>query len=157
LNNGIKEGRQSSPKFSIRAYLDRYPDVRKSVGSTNYPAALKHWLRFGREECRDASPEGFTGSYGSDPRLAQDIFDSRFYLLANQDVCKVFGMNDAKAVEHWLNNGIKEGRQSSPKFSIRAYLDRYPDVKKLVGATNYLGALKHWIDNGRREGRNPRP
>jgi len=56
LNHGIDEGREASPHFSPRAYLARYADLTAAFGSTNYRAALDHWISHGIKECRNAAP-----------------------------------------------------------------------------------------------------
>ena len=61
------------------------------------------------------------------------------------------------ALHHWLDDGIEEGRQGSPDFSVADYLDRYPDLQKTLGKQNYADALDHWLNSGKDEGRDGRP
>jgi hypothetical protein len=90
-----------------------------------------------------------------DPKLA--VLDPRWYLTNYSDLYAAFGGDLLKAQDHWLANGIREGRQSSATFSIAAYLRRYPDLQNAFGANNYAAALNHYISNGRNEGRSAAP
>ncbi len=150
--------RQCSAEFSIRAYLDRYSDLKRLFG-TNFLAGFKHWNDYGRKENRNPRPMNGGRPLGVDAddyRILKPLFDASFYLNKYADLKKLFGDDKAAAANHWLDYGMREGRQGSPTFSVRAYQDRYSDLKRLFG-TNYLAAFKHWNDYGRRENRNPRP
>ncbi len=89
--------------------------------------------------------------------MENNVFDACFYASKYPDIKAVFGVDWWKAGHHWVNQGVREGRQSSAGFSIKAYLNRYPDLQRAFGATNYAAALNHWWEHGKKEGRNPRP
>lgn len=89
-----------------------------------------------------------------DPR--QTVLDPTFYLNHHPDLKNALGTNHAAARNHWLQKGIREGRQSSAAFSIKDYVARYPDVQRAHG-TNYAAALDHWLTTGKKERRDPRP
>lgn len=55
LTWGIREGRVASPSFSPSAYLNRYSDLVAAFGSTNYSAAIQHFLTHGLCEGRNGS------------------------------------------------------------------------------------------------------
>ncbi len=84
-------------------------------------------------------------------------FDPVFYADKYSDLKTAFGYDCAKLKSHWDEFGLNEGRQSSSSFSIKAYLNRYPDLVKAFGATNYKAAWKHWFEYGKQEKRNPAP
>lgn len=95
-----------------------------------------------------------------DPRLA--VLDVNFYLTQNADLQRAFGTpNNPKAQEaarqHWLDYGLREGRDPAPNFSLRGYLGRYVDLQRAFGPTNWEAAFRHWVDHGQRERRDPRP
>ena len=58
--------------------------------------------------------------------LKSDLFDSKYYLLQNEDVKKA-KMNP---VLHYLQFGWKEGRNPSPLFNTQDYLYLRPDILK---------------------------
>lgn len=76
LDVGIKEGRDSSPNFSIGGYLARYPELQKGFGN-DYAAAL----------------------------------DPIFYANRYPELKQALGYKVPLLTSHWLQYGIKEGRQ----------------------------------------------
>lgn len=76
------------------------------------------------------------------------VFDAEYYLEKQPDVNRFYAGNKKSALVHWLGDGIKQGRDASPTFSIKYYMKKYPDVP----ATN-REAVAHWIKAGAVEGR----
>jgi hypothetical protein len=97
--------------------------------------------------------QAFSAS-AQDPRLS--VLDPNFYLGIHPDLRAAFGANAAAAQKHWLDHGLREGRQPSANFQFQAYLARYPDLKRAFG-NDFPATLNHWLQHGRREGRNPAP
>jgi hypothetical protein len=64
------------------------------------------------------------------------VFDANYYMGKYPDLCNAFRGDTQRAREHWLNNGIREGRQASPVFSAVYYVTLYPNIKNAFG-TNY--------------------
>jgi hypothetical protein len=83
------------------------------------------------------------------------VFDLAYYKANYADLRNAFGNNDEAYIQHWLDYGIKEGRQASEEFSSITYINRYPDLKNAFG-NNYELAVKHYIDYGIGEGRTAR-
>lgn len=90
------------------------------------------------------------------PGAPQNLVDPAFYMGAYPDLMAAFRGNADQARNHWLQFGIREGRQPSANFYAASYLARYDDLKIAFG-NNYEAALRHWIDNGWREGRDASP
>jgi pimeloyl-ACP methyl ester carboxylesterase len=84
------------------------------------------------------------------------VFNADYYLATYGDLRNAFGSDRVRAETHWLNHGILEGRQGSPDFSPKCYLNRYPDLQNGFGSTNYSRALIHYLNNGINERRNGR-
>ncbi|MBC8554129.1 MAG: trypsin-like serine protease, partial [Candidatus Brocadiales bacterium] len=135
LIQGIYEGRQGSPYFDVKYYLQNNYDLKQAYGN-DYYGAFTHWLNNGIYEGRQGSP----------------YFDIKFYLQNNSDLKQVYGDNYYAAFTHWVNQGIYEGRQSSSSFDVKFYLQNYPDLKQVFG-DNYYAAFTHWLINGISEGR----
>jgi hypothetical protein len=113
----------------------------------------------GFEDIASSVREGFSqGCENKTPRTRSSawVFDAFFYVNSYQDLKKAFGTDRAAAKRHWLNNGIREGRQASPDFSPKCYLNRYSDLQNAFGTTNYSRALDHYLNNGINEKRNGR-
>ena len=80
------------------------------------------------------------------------VFDAVYYAQMNPHVVLLVG-NDANALlEHFKSSGMKEGRISSPEFDVRAYADRYEDLRATFG-DDYEKYYYHYIGFGRAEGR----
>lgn len=80
-------------------------------------------------------------------------FDVQYYLQQNPDIARFYGGNAAAAQNHWITQGMREGRESSPVFSVKFYVAKYPDVEAAVGKGNYKAAVEHWLKTGISEGR----
>jgi len=90
------------------------------------------------------------------PSAAQylSVLDATFYLNKYPDLKAAFGTNLDAAKTHWLQYGIKEGRDSAAGFSIGGYMARYPELQKTFGI-DYAAYLGHWFSNGIKEKRDP--
>lgn len=79
-------------------------------------------------------------------------FSGKYYADNNPDLKKAFGYNEEALRNHYLNFGIKEGRQASPVFNPQYYLERYSDLKNVFG-NSYEAVYNHFINFGLKEGR----
>lgn len=80
------------------------------------------------------------------------VFDVNYYKNRYPDLQKAFGNNYAAYLDHFLNYGMKEGRQASDTFDVKYYKNKYPDLQKAYG--NNLGQYyRHFIIYGIKEGR----
>ena len=176
VNCGITEGRQAKNTFSVIAYRDRYPDLKRAFGS-NMKAYVNHFISYGYREGRNGAPTGTTAatstkttsttttktttttttttatSYkygGVDYKL---VFDPTYYSNKYPDLKRAFGTNASKLLDHFVNCGIREGRQAHSNFNVVAYKNRYPDLRNAFGS-NMKAYVTHYISCGYKEGRN---
>lgn len=92
----------------------------------------------------------------ADASLTQALkgaFDATFYANKYPDVKKAFGTNADALFNHFINNGMKEGRMINANFDPKAYIDAYPDIKAYCKG-DYTKAYEHYFKNGKNEGRN---
>jgi hypothetical protein len=83
------------------------------------------------------------GDTGGLAELPDKPFDPCWYLNNHPDLKQAFGSDQAGAYLHWIVDGLREGRQSNRNFSVRDYLNRYPDLGlSLVRATNLLMTIR---------------
>lgn len=141
ISNGYAEGRESSTEYCGIDYKNNYSDLR----NMNYIQLMEHYIVFGRNEHRQA-----IGRLISD--IESVVFNAKYYADNNPDLKSAFGYNEKSLFNHWLENGIKEGRQASPVFNSSYYLYNNSDLKKAFGM-NYKKAYDHFISNGYKEGR----
>jgi hypothetical protein len=93
--------------------------------------------------------------HAQDRRLM--VLDPQFYLDKYPDLKRAFGPNNLEAAkQHWLNYGIKEGRQSSFFFSLPAYQSKNPDLWD-HNVRTYEAVLNHYINGGYKEPRDATP
>ncbi len=80
------------------------------------------------------------------------VFDATYYSNKYPDLKAAFGTDATKLYNHFLNNGIYEGRQGCAAFDAKTYLDKYSDLKAVYG-TDYAQAINHYLVHGYKEGR----
>jgi hypothetical protein len=178
LQSGWREGRDPAPWFSTRDYLDAYPEVAKAgwnplhhylvrgrregrqiVRSAWADEFLLARSRRGLEPAwsfETLVSDGVVGAAEPDPvtldaaerlrerQIAAAEFDPVFYAGANPDVAAT----GEDLLGHFLTSGWREGRDPTPKFSVRDYLETYPDI-----ASAGINPFVHYLSAGRAEGR----
>lgn len=80
------------------------------------------------------------------------VYDFSYYVSRYPDVKSTFGSNPVGAMQHFINYGMKEGRQGCKDFNVDAYKGRYPDLASAFG-TNNTSYYLHYINFGIKEGR----
>ena len=95
-------------------------------------------------------PSGTTTIYNGIDYSA--VYDYNYYITQYPDVKNAFNGDPAKTLAHFVNHGMKEGRQAIATFNVTSYAYRYYDLRKAYKndlAKYYL----HYINNGKKEGR----
>ena len=80
------------------------------------------------------------------------VYNYKEYLQYNQDLAEIFGDNQKALLEHFVNNGMKEGRQGNAEFNLATYKASNPDLVALFGDDN-VKYYEHYISSGKSEGR----
>ena len=87
----------------------------------------------------------------SDRNILRSLFNAKEYAKMYPDVAKTYKhftnpiMFEQKLFEHFINNGIWEGRQPSASFSVAAYSSAYSDLKKAFGS-HIVEYYKHYYN-----------
>ena len=155
VEKGMKEGLQASENFDVLSYKYRYTDLRQAFGS-DLPAYYMHYLRYGMKEGRKATGttsivNPITVWEGID---YSPIYDFEYYTSHNPDVVNVLGYDDTAALKHFVEYGMKEGRQGNEYFNVRSYRKKYPDVVSVFGS-DLKACYMHYLNYGIAEGRTP--
>ena len=80
------------------------------------------------------------------------VFNAVEYADLNPDVKASLGYNENLLFQHFLLNGLTEGRVSSKAFNVQYYRTNYPDLVELFG--DQLGLYyQHYLLYGEYEGR----
>lgn len=82
------------------------------------------------------------------------VFDADYYAAAHPDLKALTG-SDVALLRHFLDKGMREGRQACESFDPKAYRDLYPDLEQAFGKDLTMYYL-HFILHGRSEGRRGR-
>ncbi len=153
ITRGMAEGRQASASFNVIAYKNQNNDLRSLYGN-DYRKYFIHYIQYGYREGRRATGSTeiktpitklFGQEYGA-------VYDYKYYLDHNPDVKSAFGGDDVAVLQHFINHGMKEGRQAKETFNVGAYKKRYGDLR--IAFRNDLPKYyKHFMDHGYREGR----
>lgn len=80
------------------------------------------------------------------------VYNYKSYMTYNPDLVAAFGDNQKALFEHFINSGMKEGRQASSQFNLAAYKANNPDLVALFGDDN-TKYYEHYMTNGKGEGR----
>jgi hypothetical protein len=94
------------------------------------------------------------GPYSPVGKVANCIFNARMYANKYPDLKRAFGYNEVKLRNHYVNHGIKEGREykTGCRFDARTYANLNPDVKR-VYKDNITAITNHYKLNGIKENR----
>ena len=84
--------------------------------------------------------------------LKSVVFDAAYYAGKYADLKAAFGTDATRLYNHFVNSGIKEGRQASPMFSVDYYLTKNGDLKAAFGS-NRESAMNHFLAHGINESR----
>lgn len=167
INNGIKEGRDGSPitttyivTFVSEGNVISTQKVMYGHGGST-PTVLRSGATFkGWDKsytcitCNQTITAVWAYIYkGID---YSPIFDAEYYLAKYADLQRNFGSDGGKALEHFVNNGMKEGRQGKECFDVYSYKARYVDLQRAYGKDMKRYYL-HYLNNGIREGRSGTP
>lgn len=154
VNYGMKEGRQGSAGFDVMSYANRYGDLRRAY-KNNLPAYYTHYMKYGKREGRKATGDsprlGFSAVYNGVDYTA--VFDCNYYVNRYSDIKKAYNLDDEAVLRHFVNYGMKEGRQAKEAFNVQNYKNRYADLRKAYG-NNLKNYYMHYMRYGVKEGRN---
>lgn len=149
VSNGMNEGRHASEEFDVYAYMNRYADLKNAYGN-NLREYYIHYIYSGKKEGRNARAVGSLTVYnGVD---YSSVYQYTYYINKYSDLKASFGNDEAKALEHFVNCGMSEGRQGSEEFNVYTYKNKYVDLRTSYG-NNLREYYLHYINNGKKEGR----
>lgn len=80
------------------------------------------------------------------------VFSPSYYSNKYPDLKSVFGTDETKLFNHFIEYGMKEGRQAIATFNVMAYRDNYADLRKAFG-DNLPKYYIHYIEFGVKEKR----
>jgi len=135
--------------FSPVTYAASFSDLKNAFGDgKTADSATTLWNHFWRCGLSGAEPGRLAGF--------SPVFKPDYYLAHNLDVAKAFNANLYKGLQHFADNGMREGRKSHPEFSVHDYKNRYTDLQNAYGNAMDM-YYRHYVKWGLSEGRNAKP
>ena len=140
----INEGKlQDVPVIIVEhAYVSNSNDVQKFLSSDE---KLKNLAL--------ADVRGIAEYYGLNKVDYTPIFDAKYYSETYADLKLAYGNNEKALLNHFLNYGMREGRQGNSAFNVYSYRGRYADLQNAYG-DNLKKYYEHYLNWGKVEGRN---
>ena len=80
------------------------------------------------------------------------VYDKDYYISHNPDVYAAIGNNARALLQHFVFNGMREGRQASDAFRLSYYKAAYSDLRAAFGNDN-KSYYMHYVNSGKAEGR----
>ena len=149
----MAEGRQAKADFDVFSYRNQYQDLRLAFGK-DLKSYYFHYMNSGKKEGRTAAgvkvlQNPVTIYNGTDYSA---VYDYNYYNSKYSDLKSAFKGDDIDLLVHFVNNGMKEGRQASKKFNVQIYKNNYTDLQQAFG-NDLKPYYMHYIQNGKAEGR----
>ena len=145
LNHGIQEGRQGSAEFDVQKYKASYTDLQKNLGNV-LGRYYKHYNQYGISEGRQGN------TFIRDGVDYSPVFDPKYYADRWSDLKKWYGYDSTKLFNHFVDHGMKEGRQASANFNPAKYKEYYKDLQNAFGS-DWKKYFIHYLNHGIAEGR----
>ncbi|MBE6119169.1 MAG: hypothetical protein E7189_01830 [Erysipelotrichaceae bacterium] len=145
---GMRENRQGCANFDVSYYKTAYSDLNRAFGNS-YASYYYHYINFGQYEGRCGSYVAACTYNGVDYSA---VYNPDYYYNHYPDLQRAIGYNYSGLIAHFVNNGMREGRQASEGFSLTFYKNTYPDLQRAFG-NNYSAYYYHYLYYGINEGR----
>ncbi|MBR1507050.1 MAG: glycoside hydrolase family 9 protein [Eubacterium sp.] len=156
VNNGMKEGRQAIATFDVNSYKNANVDLRNEFG-TDLTKYYLHYVKYGKNEVsRRGTTTGVNAPVGTVTKFNgvnyAAVYNYAYYTSKYPDLKNVYGNDDVRTLQHFVNFGMKEGRQASADFDIIAYAYSHADIRHIY-KNDLVKYYMHFINFGKKEGR----
>ena len=71
------------------------------------------------------------------------VYDYSYYVKHNTDIPASIRSSRSKALAHFVEHGMAQGRRAIISFNVKAYKKNYPELQRLYG-NNYRKYYLHW-------------
>lgn len=132
-------------------YRGNYADLILAYGDDLKPYYL-HYVNYGQKEGRVATRKIAANVMMYDGVDYANVYDFCYYTKRYPDIKAAYGNDPAGALRHFLNYGMKEGRQAESGFNVNIYRSRYADLRAAFGSDLTL-YFRHYLRCGKSEGR----
>ncbi len=149
----MPNGKKASDWFSPEVYRSSNADLSEAFGD-DWTAYYQHYCTDGYKENRKANEFDASENTGTVYQKFSyaDVFDAGYYTARYEDAAEYAQGDSARALEHFVIWGMKEGRQGCREFDPCLYRARYSDIRNMYGSL-MRGYYLHYITVGKSEGR----
>ncbi len=121
---------------------------------SNWGDANKYFSDAGCKRLGEADADAIIAQFPKSSWLDySSVFDADYYLNKYPDVNEWANGSKDKALDHFINYGMSEGRRGSEAFDVYSYRTRYLDLRKAYGS-NLKEYYLHYLEYGMKEHRN---
>ena len=120
---------------------------------SNWGDANKYFSDAGCKRLGEADADAIIAQFPKSSWLDySSVFDADYYLNKYPDVNEWANGSKDKALDHFINYGMSEGRRGSEAFDVQSYYNEYPDLRAAFG-TDLASYYSHYLMYGKKEGR----
>ena len=120
---------------------------------SNWGDANKYFSDAGCKRLGEADADAIIAQFPKSSWLDySSVFDVDYYLNKYPDVNEWANGSKDKALDHFINYGMSEGRRGSEAFDVQSYYNEYPDLRAAFG-TDLASYYSHYLMYGKKEGR----
>ena len=149
---GMDRGDQAISSFNVKAYRNRYSDLRELYGD-ELRRYYMHYIFSGSAEGR----LGLGADSLLDIRTALDgidyspVYSYSYYISAHPELVALYGEDDVAILRHFVNYGMKLGQQAREDFNVKAYRAQNRDLRAQY-RNDWKSYYLHYIYVGRAAG-----
>ena len=111
---------------------------------------MNYGAKEGRKGAGCTTVQGATTVYNGVDYSA--VYDYYYYVSNNSDIKNAYGNGDQAVLAHFVNYGMKEGRQAKADFNAGVYRENYADLQSAYG-NDLKSYYLHYMNFGKKEGR----
>jgi N-acetylmuramoyl-L-alanine amidase len=120
---------------------------------SNWGDANKYFSDAGCKRLGEADADAIIAQFPKSSWLDySSVFDADYYLNKYPDVNEWANGSKDRALDHFVNYGMSEGRRGSEAFDVQSYYNEYPDLRAAFG-TDLASCYSHYLMYGKKEGR----
>ncbi len=120
---------------------------------SNWGDANKYFSDAGCKRLGEADADAIIAQFPKSSWLDySSVFDADYYLNKYPDVNEWANGSKDRALDHFINYGMSEGRRGSEAFDVQSYYNEYPDLRAAFG-TDLASYYSHYLMYGKKEGR----
>ena len=120
---------------------------------SNWGDANKYFSDAGCQRLGEADADAIIAQFPKSSWLDySSVFDADYYLNKYPDVNEWANGSKDRALDHFVNYGMSEGRRGSEAFDVQSYYNEYPDLRAAFG-TDLASYYSHYLMYGKKEGR----